>query len=343
MLCTLFKLVLGTATLVAAGNWDLQSGYGQDNFRNTQTSLDAAYTFQGSHWLYWTLGAGLDHVSGSELNGMPGGSRDVGSLSVGVQTGFGPVAVQAGTGLTDLTELASWSLKAKALANIPPVGGLSTRLELESSRSDDTWLGHGVRSSKGSLALCLNRWSTWAEAGGTYAVMSGGEDPGAPLPIQTPTNHVTTVYAWASREWIKGVMAGFSGVYNRGTADLHQPTEIVNDTAVWSDAPYSLPTEEEAISALLVLRGGKLTFQGNCPLWSNTRNRADDIWGQQPVRYYYWTRNTAPASASLGFQTVVGSWLLGTTLKAESRPYLPNAWFTDKAWNRYGLTLTLKH
>lgn len=331
------------ASLAHAGNWALETGRSQDNSSQFQNRASASYIFATSPSLYWELGGSASQTGSGEISGIPGGSRIVGGAHATALTGLAGVALKFGTGLTDLPTPQSWLAMAQARSGIPGLAGFGGRLELDSRRLDDTWLGHGVRSSKGVLALTMERWNTWGEAGGSLDLRTGGENPGAPLPLSFPANTLATGWIWASHEWTKGFMTGLSAVDSRATKDMHQPTEIVDDTARWADVPYQAPLEEFAISFLASAKVWHLTFKGNCPLYSRTKNRADDIWGQQSQRYYYWTSAMAPSSLSLGFEKPVAGWLLGAELKADSRPYKSYGWFTDKAWNQYGLTLTLKH
>jgi hypothetical protein len=188
----------------------------------------------------------------------------------------------------------------------------------------------------------MHRWSTWAEAGAMVDFRNGGRDPGAKLPLQTPGNRLETGYVWASREWTTWMMAGMSARYTKGQVDMHQPTEIVNDTAVWADFPYQAPLEESVVEALLTLKAGKLVFAADCPVYSKTKMRSDNVWTNDSS-YYYWTNLMAPANLSLSFEKPLSNWLVGAKLLASSRPYKSGAWFSANAWNQVGVQLTLRH
>lgn len=341
-----FRRVAAAALLVGgaagAGNWKLGATQELDNYDDHRSRVAAEYSFGCSMSVYCFLDAGVSRYGSPALGGIPGGTLLTGALEAKLQTVAGPFVLKAGAGWSELARLDSWTAGAMARTNVPWITGVSARLETSSRWLEGSWLGYSVRSSQATAALALERWNTFAEAGGIVDYRTGGRDPGAALPLELPANRLTTLYAWASRSWTSWLMAGLSARSSAATADVHQATAMVDDAAVWSDFPYASSLGESAAELLLTVKFWKLTLSGDCPFFSATRQRSDERWPGGEA-YYYWTSLTAPANASLKFSTPVSGWLVETALRASSRPYAPHSWFTSDAWNQVGFDITLRH
>ncbi|MEK7391375.1 MAG: hypothetical protein AAB214_02310 [Fibrobacterota bacterium] len=325
-----------------AGSWFVDASQVQDNYQNFQTRGAMEYSFPCSQRIYCFVDGAVSHLGSSSLAGIPGGDLVVGSAEAKIQTVAGRFLLKSGAGFVDLSRADSWTISGEARSGLPGVPGVTGRLELGSRWIEGSWLGYSVRSSKATAALALERWKTWGEMGAVVDFRNGGRDPGGSIPLQTPGNRLSTGYAWASREWTKWLMAGMSVRYTKGDVDLHQPTEIVNDTAVWADFPYQAPLDESVVEALVTLKIRKLTFVADCPVYSATKMRSDNVWINDSA-YYYWASLMAPANVSLAFEAPLSNWLVGAKFHASSRPYKSGAWFRGNAWNQIGIQLTLRH
>jgi hypothetical protein len=324
-----------------AGNWKLGATQEQDNYDDFRSKASARYSFGCSMSVYCFLDASVSHYGSAALGGIPGGSLLTGGLEAKLQTVAGPFVLNGAAGWSELVHMGSWTAEAQAKANLPWFAGTSARLEAGSRWLEGSWIGYSVRSNQATAALALERWSTFAEAGLVVDFRNGGRDPGASLPLPTPGNRLTTAYAWASRSWTPWLMAGLSLRSSSATADVHQATGMVGDSAVWSDFPYAAPTEESAVEFLLTVKFWKFTLSGDCPFASATKRRSDEQYPGGEA-YYYWTSLTAPANASLKFEAPVSRWLVEAVLRASSRPYAPHSWFTGNAWNQVGFDITLR-
>jgi len=77
-------------------------------------------------------------------------------------------------------------------------------------------------------------------------------------------------------------------------------------------------------------------------MWSTSRRRVDGVnsWDEA---YWYTFRNAALAEIKAGGDFIVlQRAVVGLEAKAISLPYRSYAWFTDDAWNQYGLELTIR-
>jgi hypothetical protein len=335
-------LATGFSYAFAAGNWKLGSTQELDNYDDFRSKAAAEYSFGCSMSVYCFVDASGSNYGSPALGGIPGGSLMTGGLEAKLQTVAGPFVVKGGAGWSELARLDSWTASAQARANLPWITGVSGRLETSSRWLEGSWLGYSVRSNQATAALAMERWSTFAEAGLIVDFRNGGRDPGAALPLQTPGNRLTTAYAWASRSWTPWLMAGLSLRSTTATADVHQANEMVGDSAVWSDFPYATPMRESAAEFLLTVKFWKLTLSGDCPFASASKQRSDEQYPGGEA-YYYWTSLTAPANASLKFETPVSNWLVEAAIRASSHPYASHSWFTGNAWNQVGFDITLRH
>ena len=321
----------------SAASWSVDASASKDNSELVQSKVSAERMAEYNANLYWLLRAGAGRASASQLNGLPGGSRMTGELSSAAIFSTGRFAWNVGGGWMG-SELDAWLARGEVKTTIPVVQGLSGRLGLESRRLDEAWLSEEVRSSNVKLAVSLQRGKTWAEVGGIWDRRSGGES--SDTLVRFPDNRIATAYAWASRSWTSWLMAGLSCKTTRATADFHQVTEIVSDSARWTDVPYQNPLNETVFSGILRLQAGPVTFKADWPIYSVSKLRSDNVWAGDTGAYYYWTQGIAPANLELRYARV-WPWNLELAAKLFSRPYSSYAWFRSGAWNQAEFDITI--
>lgn len=322
----------------SAADWTVEASTSKDNSELVQSKVSAERMAECNSNLYWLLRAGAGRASASRLNGLPGGSRMTGELSSAAIFSTGRFAWTLGGGWMG-SDHDAWLARGEVKTAFPAVQGLSGFLGLESRRLDGAWLSEGVRSNNAKFAVSLHRGVTWAEVGGIWDRRSGGES--SDTLVRFSDNRIATAYAWASRSWTSWLMAGLSCKATRATADLHQVTEIVADSARWTDVPYQNPLNETVFSGILRLQAGPVTFKADWPIYSVSKLRSDNVWAGDTGAYYYWTQGVAPANLELRYART-WPWSLELAVKLSSRPYSSYNWFRSGAWNQAEFDITIR-
>lgn len=339
VLCPTWRIfgILLVPLVAAAASWTVEGLGTKDNSDLVQAKISAERMAECSPDLYWLLRAGGGSILASQLNGLPGGSRITGELSTAAIFSTGRFSWKLGAGWQG-SDAGAWLARGEVKTVLPSLQGVSAILGLESRRLDEAWLSEGVRSNSAKLAVSLHRGNTWAECGGIWDRRSGGES--SDTFVRFPDNRIATAYAWVSRSWNSWLMAGLSCKATRATADLHQMTEIVSDSARWTDVPYQNPLNETVFSGILRLRAGPVTFKADWPIYSVSKLRSDNVWGIDSGAYYYWAKGVAPANLELRYART-WPWNLELAAKLSSRPYSSYSWFRSGAWNQAEFDITI--
>jgi hypothetical protein len=324
-----------------ASSWCLQTGASRDNVEIQDLRAGATWYSDGTAFGYPQVKISYHEIASGERVGIPGGTRDdLGLLGTWITAVHG-VRLTGAAGLDVLQEPTSWRTEAEADWAPGVLWGMRTTAKASSGWIEG-WLARKVRATAAEGSVGWDGPLTWAEIGGRVEDRSGGEEPASALPVNLPYNRIESAWAWGTRAWTRWLQAGLSVHWADSRADMHQPTEFVNDTLVWADVPYGSPHDEFGVSGLLKLSAGPVWITTAWPLWSTSRQRFEDPYPASPA-YWYSLENAGMAEVKAGWDLVLAQkYVVGLEAKALSLPYTQYAWFTHDAWTQYGLSLTVR-
>ena len=171
---------------------------------------------------------------------------------------------------------------------------------------------------------------------------SGGLLLPTPIPVSLTDNRLFTAYGWGTHAWTPWMLLGASVRWSDSRADLHQPIQESNGVVTYLDYPYPTPHDETALGALVELHVWRAKLKTNWPVFSQGRYCYDNSNpGTAPS--YYQGRDMTMAEVRAGMDVPLGNWNLTVDAEAQSRPYRPRAWFSQDAWNHFGIVLTVRY
>jgi hypothetical protein len=331
---TLFALkALPLAALAAlGGDLEIRSGAARDDLdlRNAQLRLQWKQPVRSIE-----LRLGLDGTGWSvpALSGIQETNRLDAGWDAEASKSLGPATLALGTGMASFARLSSWALTG-SVAYTPAPGW---KIELSpKSRELPGWASVDVRATNVSGRLDWGGQRTWAGAGASWEHRSPGAPPAGSLPLALPDNQVLSAWAWGTRQVAGGILLGMSASW----ADAEHWTRVAtgkrNDTLLWLDVPYRSPHDEVSVDAVAKLRWRSIRFEVDWPVWSTSRLRVESPWiADSP--WSYTLDHVGLAQLRTGLTGRTGNLLLEIEAFAKSRPYASAAWFTDRAWNQFGL------
>lgn len=265
--------------------------------------------------------ASQEHVN---VGGSAGETWTLGNLALDLEAGFFAVDRPESWGVA---VSGSWLFASGWKASLSPSTG-----EL------DGLMSQGVRSNAIASSLGWSGERTWAELGGRWESRTGGTVPERSLPVELPDNEIHQVWSWVAREVAAGVVLGVSGTWADSREETRQATGVRNDTLLWLDVPYRSPHEEGAVEAVVRLRRWGASLESTWPVWSTSRRRVESPWiADSP--WSYTIEHCGLAEVKLGWDGRAGSTAIGLEAFGRSRPYASGAWFTDRAWNQFGIAV----
>lgn len=328
-------LTVAAASLLLGDELQVRSEASSDDLGIRSGALDVQWS-HGSGPGIVRLGATGAGWSGPELSGVLASERlDLG-LGIGVSRTLGNLDIALDGHLVAVDRLESWGLLGSATWNFAP--GWSVEIAPRSQELAG-WLSQGVRVQ--SLATVLD-WSgslAWAGAGARWEDRSGGDVPAGSMAIDLPENQILTTWAWGARTVVEGVVLGLSGTWADASDWTRQATGTRNDSLQWLDVPYRSPHEEISLDAVVKLRRWNGRLESTWPVWSSAEFRVESPWiAQSP--WTYRLDHVGIGEVELGWDIPLAGTVLGLEAFARSRPYAPAAWFTDRAWNQFGLLVS---
>ena len=284
-----------------------------------------------------TTGAG-------EIKGIGGGMRSYAGADVTWIVGLSPVELRLLGGIENFADVDSWRADGKLTLAPKSLSGFATTL-FGSSHWLDSWFAYGIRSNSLTGTVNYAGVNNWAEVGGVWDERSSPRQPQTTQQLDLRSNRIKTVYAWYTHGFTDWLMAGFSTKWVDSAIDYHQPVSTDSTTSIlrYSDYPYPTPHSEGTWAALLELRAGPVKLKGTLPFYSQGSYRVEAPYVVSPYTYYSarWMAQSelhASLDASLSRH-----WGLTLDAFAFSRPYRSGAWFTNDAWNQFGLNVTLRY
>ena len=337
-------LVLGFCqTPASADTSTVSSRYGRDNLGITDDRTDLNWLSNESSAGLLQIGLHATRAAAAELNGLPPDAR---WTSMGGGMGwivrFGDLESRAFGGVDVVTKPASsWRLQLQETLSISGAPGLNVRANAASGWMDG-WLTYAVRSTSAAAALAYASTRTWAEAGGIADFRSGGLLLPTSIPVSVPDNRLLTAYGWGTHAWTAWLLLGASVRWSDSRVDLHQPIQMLNGVITYLDYPYPTPHDETALGALAEIHVWRAKFKTNWPVVSWGRYCYDNSDpGSAPS--YYRGRDMTMAEVRGGVDIPLEHWNLTVDAEALSRPYRPHAWFSQDAWNHFGIVLTVRY
>lgn len=324
-----------------AGSWNLQTGGTKDNEGLMDLRSSATWISDGTSFGYPSVRVAYHGSSTGELAGIPGGTRDDLAFLGTLINGFPHALLTSSLGMDALQDPQSWRAQMQLDWKTGILGDMRATAAGTSGWMEG-WLAREVRANSGKLALGWDGPLTWAETGLQLEDRYGGRQPENALPISLANDLVTTMWIWGMRSWTSWLQMGLSANASNSTVETHQPVNSRNDTLLWIDAPYGSPHEEAAVSALIRLSASRAWVSAAWPMWSTSRRRVDAVYSWDEP-YWYTFRNASVAEIKAGGDFIVlQRAVVGLEAKAISLPYRSYAWFSDDAWNQYGLNLTVR-
>ncbi|MGC4091531.1 MAG: hypothetical protein QM756_27355 [Polyangiaceae bacterium] len=282
------------------------------------------------------------YAGAAEVGGIPGGDMAFGGGELGWALGFDRFKLRALGGLGDVRRSDSLSGEAELSYSFETPKGVSATLRASSGWLDN-WLAYSVRHSALAASLDLARDSDYAALGGELAYRNGGLTRRTELPLSLPNNRLGVAYAWWSHAFFSWFLGGAAVTFHDSERDLHQASRTLNGTLRYVDYPYPTPHSEVAFGALLEFHAGPAKLKTNFPVFSDGGYRAEDPYNANAI-YYYRAHGMTLATFEASVDLPLGkSYKLSVGAHAVSRPYVPYAWFSDNAWNEYGLDLSLAY
>jgi len=320
------------ALAVFGDDLEIRSGASSDD-------LDLRNAHLRLQWKQPVLGAdlrlGLDGTgwSAPALSGIEETNRLDAGWDAEASKSFGPATLAFGTGMASFARLSSWALTG-SVAFVPAPGW---KIELSpKSRELPGWASVGVRATSVSGRLDWGGQRTWAGAGANWEHRTAGEPPAGALPLSLQDNQILSAWAWGTRQVAGGIVLGMSASW----ADAQNWTRVAtgkrNDTLLWLDVPYRSPHDEVSVDAIAKLLWKSFRFEVDWPVWSTSRLRVESPWiADSP--WSYTLDHVGLAQLRTGWTGRAAGLHLEIEAFARSRPYASAAWFTDRAWNQFGL------
>mgnify|MGYP000849033329 CR=1 FL=1 len=326
-------LVLGMACQAGAGELCVRAGMDADDIGLSGQRTEALWTtpalggvsrvaFVGTREASPEL-SGVVPQERLELGGKVGGAWALGAIDLDLEAGFLAVERPESWGVS---ASAGWTFASGWKVSVSPGSN-----ELEGV------FAQGVCSNSVASRLDWSGERTWAQVGGRLEAREGGSVPEGSLPLTFPDNEIHQAWAWVAREVVPGVVVGASGSWADSREETRQATGRRNDTLLWLDVPYRSPHEEGALEAVLRLQrwGGKL--ETTWPVWSTSSRRVESPWiADSP--WTYTIEHCGLAEVRAGWEGRAGRTSFGVEAYGRSRPYDSGAWFTDRAWNQFGIS-----
>lgn len=278
------------------------------------------------------------------VKGIAGGERAYGGADASWIFSVDALEVRLLGGLEDAAELDSWRADGRFTLAPKFLEGVSLSLG-GSSRWMDGWFTYGIRSTAGRASVGFSGKRNWVEAGGIWDERSSPRMPATAQRLELRGNRIHSLYGWYSHAFADWLMLGITATYVDARIDYHQPvsTDAATGILQYSDYPYPTPHSEGSWSALSQLTWGQFQLKATWPVFSLGSYRVEDPYVTSPF-FYYQSRYRAQAELSAKLDTKISdSWSLVVEAFAISRPYRTAAWFTNDAWNQFGLNLVLRY